>query len=752
MRRVCPRPRRATSCSSVPATASTPIASSRTAIVSSPGCTRSGFLEARVTSRRTDATADTVQLVHNIMRGPRTTLRVQGFALPAADLARMRTAWTESVFDGFLVEDLEAIAREVLVRDRFMRAAVTATIEAATPDEKVARVVVEPGPRFTERRIVFRGNERLQASDLDAVVDAGDLSVTAWLDAEALSSALESHYRALGYLSASVTPEAPVFDATSATLPVRIDEGAPFRIATVSIEGTSRRPVADVRRTFGLEPGMLYDPLAIEPARRRVEASYLEAGYNQVRTTTAITGDAASAAVQVSVTVVEGPQDLLTAVTVAGADHTTRGTIDHALSLDTGTPVSMSAIYNGQKRLYETGVFRTVDITVDAIDAAGETPPAAQPVRASVTVQEMPRYRLRYGFRVIDEVSEESPAEPTRVVRPGVVVDLINRNLLGHAVTVGVAGQIESDRYLGRGILSLPSLFRRSVTTNLFLTRSRQDFAPEGETPFREDSTEVTVEQRFRPARAMTVTYGYSFARKHTFEVDPVPSPFPPIDFRSNVARLNGTYAWDTRDDASNASRGWLHSSGVEYGPEALFSDLRFIRYLGQRYDFRAITGRIVIASAFRVGAGRGFGQDLIPSEKFYVGGATSVRGFGEDAIGDTNFFGNPVGGNAMVVLNQEARVRLHRWVGVVGFIDAGNVFDRASDLSFRDLEAGAGVGLRLMSPFMTLRMDVGVPLTSRHSQPSARWYLGIGQTLPDDTLLQRVTTEVMVRTGSLTS
>jgi outer membrane translocation and assembly module TamA len=228
----------------------------------------------------------------------------------------------------------------------------------------------------------------------------------------------------------------------------------------------------------------------------------------------------------------------------------------------------------------------------------------------------------------------------------------------------------------------------------------------------------------------MNVTYGYTFARTHTFDVNPDPdSPLPPLDFRSNVARLTGTYAWDTRDDPSNASRGWLHSSGLEYGPEALGSDLRFLRYLGQQYYFRTVRDRLILASALRVGAGRGFEQDLIPSERFYAGGATTVRGFAEQGLGQTDFFGDPVGGNGLLLVNQEARFRLHRWVTMVGFVDAGNVFRRVRDLSFGDLEAGAGLGVRVTSPFAILRVDVGVPLTSRRDQPAARWYFGIGQT-----------------------
>ena len=70
-----------------------------------------------------------------------------------------------------------------------------------------------------------------------------------------------------------------------------------------------------------------------------------------------------------------------------------------------------------------------------------------------------------------------------------------------------------------------------------------------------------------------------------------------------------------------------------------------------------------MLASASRLGFGRGFDQDLIPSERFYAGGGTSVRGFAEDGLGEVDFFGDPRGGNSMLILNQEARVPLFGWV-----------------------------------------------------------------------------------------
>ena len=63
----------------------------------------------------------------------------------------------------------------------------------------------------------------------------------------------------------------------------------------------------------------------------------------------------------------------------------------------------------------------------------------------------------------------------------------------------------------------------------------------------------------------------------------------------------------------------------------------------------------------------------------------------GTPATIDRNGF--PVGGNAVIVLNGELRVPVWKDVGVVGFVDAGNVWSRVGDFAFGEIgRAGDGV------------------------------------------------------------
>ena len=151
-------------------------------------------------------------------------------------------------------------------------------------------------------------------------------------------------------------------------------------------------------------------------------------------------------------------------------------------------------------------------------------------------------------------------------------------------------------------------------------------------------------------------------------------------------------------------------------------SDVSNKKLLMQQYLFVPL-GRLVLAS--RVQAGFAFGKDSLSiTDRFRAGGATSVRGYGEDSLGLKDINGI-AGGDRLMVLNQEARFPMFRWVYGVAFIDAGNIFGKGE--AWNGLKVGYGVGLRFDTPVGLIRGDVGFPSNSAVAGRSARYYFGFG-------------------------
>ena len=183
----------------------------------------------------------------------------------------------------------------------------------------------------------------------------------------------------------------------------------------------------------------------------------------------------------------------------------------------------------------------------------------------------------------------------------------------------------------------------------------------------------------------------------------------------------------DTRDDVFDASRGWFHSSSLEYAPESLGSQFRFTKYSVQQFHYWPIGREIVVATAARAALAQAFGQDLDLRERFFAGDGNTVRGYRQDSLGPL-FRGQPDGGNALVVLNQEVRFPIFGITRGVGFVDAGNVFPLLENFDITDLKVGAGIGLRLATPFGLFRFDFATPLSKIEDERRSRFFFSIGQ------------------------
>ena len=685
-----------------------------------------GYLESRVRPRRVEGTDGALTLTYEIVRGPRSTLTIEGYELPDVVVGRMRDAWTRAVFDDFLLEELSTLVRVHLAGEGFALARVDADVRYPNPDEKVIVVCIVTGQRASDRRIDFRGNERLTPSRLQAFVRQQGLEETTWVNEEELVRSVLGLYRSAGMLEARVEVGEPRVVTATATLPVRIAEGPVFTIADITLLGVVTRPRLEVEALVAPKPGQVYTGSGISDARRQIDQDYRQTGYNDVRVSARSTVNREANMVSVLLEVDEGPRQIIRTVEVVGGERTRANLVARALRITPGQPVDFGAWNLARKRLYDTGAFRSVDIQAEPLDPSqGQVAAEEQPVRARVVLEERPLYRLRYGLQVNDESAPLSE-QNSRDITLGLVGDLTRQNFVGRAITLGTAFRWDADRRVARGFATVPSFFGLPITSNIFAAREHEALG-DPEFRFITDLTRLTLEQRVRPRAALTVAYSYSFERNHTFDENFDPNDPFAFNETVDIARLNTSAVIDTRDDIFDAERGWFHSSTIEYGIEALGSQLRFAKYTAQQSHYWRVGEGVVLASAARLGLAAGFGQDLIPSERFFAGGGNTVRGYRQDGLGPL-FFGLPDGGSALIVLNQEVRFPLRGIFRGVGFVDAGNVFPLAEDLALSQLKVGIGLGLRVATPFGLFRFDVAAPVSEIEEARKSRFFFSIGQ------------------------
>jgi len=196
---------------------------------------------------------------------------------------------------------------------------------------------------------------------------------------------------------------------------------------------------------------------------------------------------------------------------------------------------------------------------------------------------------------------------------------------------------------------------------------------------------------------------------------------------------LPGGLTRDTRDSLLDPTEGTRLDVSVTPYLATVDQTFPFMRTSvgGAAYYAIDADNRYVLAARGRVGSIVGAETEDIPaSKRFYAGGGGSVRGFPFEEVGPLDSRNDPLGGRSLVELSLELRVKITDTIGIVPFVDAGNVYDTLiPDLTDdRPLRYGAGLGVRYYTPIGPLRFDVAVPINARETDDAFEIYISLGQ------------------------
>lgn len=571
----------------------------------------------------------------------------------------------------------------------------------------------DPGTDDDELADALRDASIMLADEKRPVSGSLGLIAKARDEREALVAALYAMARYDGVVEITIggqpldeiAPDAEFDRSQPVPVSVRVRPGQRFVLGEVRLAGDVGGLMP---ARFGLIAGGDAGSTTILEAESRMVRALKEEGRPLARVVSReIVADHATGRLDVTLALEAGPVAPYGETRVEGAESVDSDFVAYMAGLEPGRTYSPTEIDQARRRLIALEVFNSVAVTeADALDASG-----AIPVDVAVTERKHRYFGIGATYSSTDG--------------GGVEGYWGHRNLFGRAEKLRIQGSISrigAGSSFGQlnynagimfekpGVLGPASKFTSSLKGNFEHPDAYEKLSVDAR---------AGVTYELTPRQTVSGELRVEWSR--------VTDSFSPVVPRSHLlVSIPLQYVYDGRDDTLNPTKGFRALAAAEPSHD-LLSGASFVKLNGEASAYQSLGERVVLAG--RVAAGSILGAPLaaVPADRrFYAGGGGSVRGYAYQGIGPV-VGGIPTGGLSFAETSVELRIQVSDKFGIVPFVDAGTVSAGAFP-DFSDVRFGAGIGVRYLTPLGPLRVDVGVPLNRRPTDPSFGIYAGIGQ------------------------
>lgn len=558
----------------------------------------------------------------------------------------------------------------------------------------------------------LRAASVLLASEKAGRIDAQDL----FTDAHAEYAHLLNALYAAGYYSAVIHV---LVDGREAAEIAPLD--APHQIGRIAVTvktgprfAFSQAVIAPLPTKTALPNGFTPG----EPAESGLVAAAVGSGIDAWRAvghakaavaTQDVVADHANATLAAQVTLAPGPLLRFGPLTVEGHERMREARMRAIIGLPTGEIYDPKELERAKARLRRTGVFKSATLTEDEAITA----PDLLEITATVVEQKRRRYTFGAELASLDGLS--------------LTGGWLHRNLFGGAERLEITGAITNIAAPNSGVdyvlgatLNRPATFTPDTALGFGIEIGKLN-----EEDFTANLLSVSTNLTHVFSDELTARAGltYDYAAISDISGDQT--------YRNLALPLGAT--WDRRDSKTDATKGFLIDAEVKPFLGFGLTDSGTRVKLDMR-GYKAFGDEKGLVLAARIQAGAVLGASLLGTprdELFYSGGGGTVRGQPYQSLG-VNVLRSGVdtfktGGTSFVGGSIEARLKATDKIGVVGFVDFGQVDMLASPLGGDNWHAGAGLGLRYATGVGPIRLDIAGPVGGKTGD-GMQIYVGLGQ------------------------
>lgn len=593
-----------------------------------------------------------------------------------------------------------------------------------TADNRVTyNIVVTEGERLSVRNLLFEGNAKLTRDEIiDVMKEMGFSAQISLLSPsvaipdqlEALRESLATVYQHEGYSETEISYEIkPTENNGSIDIAFTIKEGNGVQIQAVRTSGYPQEIAL---------PVLLTTPASIPRINKYITLlldTLKDSGYLTPSISTTPTDDGA-----VEIFVEAGTRTFIQEVVYDGLTKVSQATLDGYSRLKSSDPYTQNAVNETKRLLLRSGLFSRVEI--EPSDGKLDQPEE----KVTIRVVERPLKTLEvggganseFGIHVFGEAVDKSLFADGQSIALR-LDSYFSNSSVDTPQGFGVSQGFSSIRYVNPNILGSDFSFSEE------LRYQRQDVTT---FEFNQDRLSLASYLYASLSRGITLSAGHTVLLDDLRSVTPSAVLSPLDSGTTRLGFLSAVLAVDRRDDPLIPQEGFTFTLEPKFASKALGSEADYASMITRGSMIlpldRALP-RFSLGLSGAAGAAFTYGNtEVIPiTQRYYLGGRTTVRGFRENSLGPRAADGAVLGGDTLLMLKTQLQYLATTNITTHVFLDAGNVFLRDESFDLSDTRMSAGVGFRFLSPIGPLGIDVGHPLDERGGEPSFRVHFSVG-------------------------
>ncbi len=582
---------------------------------------------------------------------------------------------------------------------------------------------IEEGDRFEVTDIEVVGNRGLTAKQIKEVMETRELFLFFFggtLKRENLRRDLD-RVRALyldnGYLDVRVDEPQVEVDRQKRRLKIviRLAEGPQYKVGAVRVAGNRVFKDEEVLKAISTKPGGIFSRGGVQRDVLSITEGYSTLGYLFVDVVPVTDVKREPLLVDVTLEIAEGKQAFVDRIDITGNTKTRDKVIRRELLLVEGNVYNSALLALGKRNLENLGFF-------EEVKTESKRGSADDKVNVGVEVKEKPtgQFTVGAGFS-----SLEGPLGS---------VGLSQNNFLGLGQAISLSAALSTKTLRFNLAFVEPHLLDSDFSFTITGYNERLNFKDfQGFNENRQGGSAAFGRVLFP---GLIASLGYRIER---VQIKDVESNAPPL---VQLARItNGgesatssttlSAVWDRRDAPRDPTRGPRFSGSATYAGGVLGFDNEFYKLAFDAEYYHPLFWKLVGRIHGNIAGGDGFGKTLVLplQERYFLGGATNIRGFRNFTVSPKDpTTGGLNGGNKAYWVNHEVIFPILDQFNVKGlvFFDVGNVFDERSGYHL-SLRRSAGAGIRLNTPLGAVGVVLGYNLGRKEGERQKVFHFTVG-------------------------